>query len=51
MIHAILVFENYTTWKLQMIRSKIWPGKLRSEEVCSMLRFSLKPRNRNEFPG
>lgn len=50
MIHAILVFENDTTWKLQMIRSKIWPGKLRSEEVCSMLRFPLKPRKQEWIP-
>lgn len=50
MIHAILLFENYTTWKLQMIRSKIWPGKLRSKEVCSMLHFSLKPRKQDWIP-
>lgn len=50
MIHVILVFENYTARKLQMVRSKIWPGKLRSEEVCSMLCFSLKPRKQEWIP-
>lgn len=36
MIHVILVFENYTTWKIPIIRSKVLPGKVRSEKVCSL---------------
>ena len=50
MIHVILVFENYTTWKLQIIRSNILPGKLISEKVCSMLHFSLKSRKQDWTP-